>query len=65
VEVTKRLKPSVKRVTKYGNSASVQAVMRVNAEFVGDLHLAIQVHISYVSRLKQIVLSTNCVRIPS
>src|SRR5258708_39729569 len=32
VEVTKRLKPSVKRVTKYGDSASVQAVTRVNAE---------------------------------
>jgi hypothetical protein len=32
VEVTKRLKPSMKRVTKYGDSASVQAVTRVNAE---------------------------------
>jgi len=32
VEVTKPLKPSVKRVTKYGGSASVQAVTRVNAE---------------------------------
>jgi hypothetical protein len=32
VEVTKRLKPSGKRVTKYGGSASVQAVTRVNAE---------------------------------
>ena len=32
VEVTKWLKPLVKRVTKYGDSASVQAVMRVNAE---------------------------------
>jgi hypothetical protein len=32
VEVTKRLKPSVKRVTKYGDGASVQAVTRVNAE---------------------------------
>ena len=32
VEVTKRLKPSVKRVTKYGDSASVQAVTRVNAK---------------------------------
>jgi hypothetical protein len=32
VEVTKRLKPLVKRVTKYGGSASVQAVTRVNAE---------------------------------
>ena len=32
VEVTKRLKPSVKRATKYGGSASVQAVTRVNAE---------------------------------
>src|SRR5215217_3542774 len=32
VEVTKRLKPSVKRVTKYGDSASVQALTRVNAE---------------------------------
>jgi hypothetical protein len=29
VEATKRLKPSVKRVTKYGDSASVQAVTRV------------------------------------
>jgi hypothetical protein len=32
VEVTKRLKPSVKRATKYGGSASVQAVTQVNAE---------------------------------
>jgi len=32
VEAMKRLKPSVKRVTKYGDSASVQAVTRVNAE---------------------------------
>lgn len=32
VEVTKRLKPLVKRATKYGGSASVQAVTRVNAE---------------------------------
>jgi hypothetical protein len=31
VEVTKRLKPSVKRATKYGGSASVQAVTQVNA----------------------------------
>ena len=32
MEETKCLKPSVKRVTKYGDSASVQAVTRVNAE---------------------------------
>jgi hypothetical protein len=32
VEVTKPVKPSVKRATKYGDSASVQAVTRVNAE---------------------------------
>jgi len=32
VEVTKRLKPPVKRAAKYGGSASVQAVTRVNAE---------------------------------
>ena len=32
MEVTKSLKPSVKRVTTYGDSASVQAVTRVNAE---------------------------------
>ena len=32
MEVTKRLKPLVKRVTKYGDGASVQAVTRVNAE---------------------------------
>jgi hypothetical protein len=32
VEVTKRLKPPLKRVTKYGDSESVQAVTRVNAE---------------------------------
>ena len=31
MEVTKWLKPSVKRVTKYGDSSSVQAVTRVNA----------------------------------
>ena len=32
MEVTKWLKPSGKRVTTYGDSASVQAVTRVNAE---------------------------------
>jgi hypothetical protein len=32
MEVTKSLKPSVKRVTTYGDSASVQAVTWVNAE---------------------------------
>jgi hypothetical protein len=32
MKVTKSLKPSVKRVTTYGDSASVQAVTRVNAE---------------------------------
>jgi hypothetical protein len=32
MEVTKWLKPSGKRVTKYCDSASVQAVTRVNAE---------------------------------
>jgi hypothetical protein len=32
VEATKWLKPSVKRVTTYGDSASLQAVTQVNAE---------------------------------
>jgi len=32
MEVTRSLKPLVKRVTTYGDSASVQAVTRVNAE---------------------------------
>jgi hypothetical protein len=32
MEVTKWLNPSVKGATKYGGSASVQAVTRVNAE---------------------------------
>ena len=32
MEVTKWLKPPVKHVTKYGDSASVQALTRVNAE---------------------------------
>jgi hypothetical protein len=32
MEETKCLKPSGKRVTNYGDSASVQAVTRVNAE---------------------------------
>jgi len=32
MEVTKWLKPLVKRVTKYGDSASEQAVTRVNVE---------------------------------
>ena len=32
MEATKCLKPSVKRVTKYADSARVQAVTRVNAE---------------------------------
>ena len=32
MEVTKWLKPLVKRVTNFGDSASVQAVTRVNVE---------------------------------
>jgi hypothetical protein len=39
MEVTKWLKPSVKRVTKYGDSASVQAVTRVNAEQDSMVHV--------------------------
>ena len=34
MEVTKCLKPSVKHVTTYGDSASVQAATRVNAELL-------------------------------
>ena len=39
MEVTKWLKPSVKRVTNYGDSASGQAVTRVNAEQDSMVHV--------------------------
>jgi len=52
VEVTKRLKPSVKRATKYGGSASVQAVTQVNAEQASKRTMCRPTRLPYRGRLK-------------
>src|SRR3954471_17367272 len=51
MEVTKWLKPSVKRVTKYGDSASVQAVTRVNAEQASKRSMRRPTRLPYRGRL--------------
>ncbi len=51
VEVTKRLKPLVKRAAKYGGSASVQAVTRVNAEQASKRTLRRPTRLPYRGRL--------------
>ncbi len=51
MEVTKWLKPSDKRVTKYGDSASVQAVTRVNAEQASKRTMRRPTRQSYRGRL--------------
>jgi len=51
VEVTKRLKPSVKRATKYGGSASVQAVTQVNAEQASKRTMCGSTRLPYRGRL--------------
>jgi len=43
MEVTKWLKPSIS-VSRIGDSASVQAATRVNAEGLFDKHLASAIH---------------------
>ena len=51
MEVTKWLKPSGKRVTKYGDSASVQAVTRVNAEQASKRSMRRPTRLPYRGRL--------------
>src|SRR5438132_11520845 len=51
MEVTKWLKPSGKRVTKYGDSASVQAVTRVNAEQASKRSMRGPTRLPYRGRL--------------
>ena len=51
VEVTKRLKPLVKRAAKYGGSASVQAVTRVNVEQASKRTLRRPTRLPYRGRL--------------
>jgi hypothetical protein len=51
MEVTKWLKPSGKRVTKYGDSASVQAVTRVNAEQASKRSMRGPIRLPYRGRL--------------
>ena len=51
MEVTKWLKPSVKRVTKYGDSASVQAVTGVNAEQASKRSMRRPTRLPYRGRL--------------
>jgi hypothetical protein len=54
IEVTKWLKPSVKRVTKYGDSASVQAVTRVNAEQASKRTMRGPTRLPYRGRLTRL-----------
>jgi hypothetical protein len=54
VEVTKRLKPSVKRATKYGGSASVQAVTQVNAEQASKRTMRGPTRLPYRGRLTRL-----------
>src|SRR6059036_408960 len=51
MEVTKWLKPSGKRVTKYGDSASVQAATRVNAEQASKRTMRRPTRLPYRGRL--------------
>ena len=51
MEETKWLKPSAKRVTKYGDSASVQAVTRVNAEQASKRTMRRPTRLPYRGRL--------------
>jgi len=53
-EVTSWLKPSVKRVTKYGDSASVQAVTRVNAEQASQRTMRRPTRLPYGGRLRRL-----------
>jgi hypothetical protein len=55
MEVTTWLKPSVKRVTKYGDSASVQAVTRVNAEQASKRTMRRPTRLPYRGRLTRLV----------
>jgi hypothetical protein len=54
MEETKWLKPSDKRVTKYGDSASVQAVTRVNAEQASKRTMRRPTRPSYRGRLTRL-----------
>ena len=54
MEVTKSLKPSVKRVTTYGDSASVQAVTRVNAEQASKRTMRGPTRLPYRGRLPRL-----------
>ena len=51
MEETKWLKPSDKRVTKYGDSASVQAATRVNAEQASKRTMRRPTRLPYRGRL--------------
>jgi hypothetical protein len=54
MEETKWLKPSGKRVTKYGDSASVQAVTRVNAEQASKRTMCRPTRLPYRGRLTRL-----------
>jgi hypothetical protein len=54
MEVTKWLKPSDKRVTKYGDSASVQAVTQVNAEQASKRTMRRPTRLPYRGRLTRL-----------
>ena len=54
MEETKWLKPSDKRVTKYGDSASVQAVTRVNAEQASKRSMRRPTRLPYRGRLTRL-----------
>src|SRR5262245_26295682 len=62
MEETKWLKPSGKRVTKYGDSASVQAVTRVNAEQASKRTMRRPTRLPYRGRLTRLGELSEVVR---
>jgi hypothetical protein len=61
MEETKWLKPSGKRVTKYGDSASVQAVTRVNAEQASKRSMRRPTRLPYRGRLTRLGSASQAV----
>lgn len=60
MEVTKSLKPLVKRVTTYGDSASVQAVTQVNAEQASKRTMRGPTRLPYWGRLIRLGDRAKC-----
>jgi len=64
MEETKCLKPSAKRVTKYGDGASVQAVTQVNAEQASKMPMHRPTRLPYRGRLTRMGNTSEAVPQP-